>query len=572
MGCFEYLNIAQKIPFRGTIGIPAVLCRMLKGSSVIGAIFVHCRVWTGINTEAGWLTGKPEKTERTTMKKDDAIARNLLVLVIVAVVVVVVAVGAVLFLTQPQMQKVPAIKAMVDVSGSTLYIYHDGGDPMQKDLTVVKVNGAVVPLERLSFLHGQDWPWTPGKTLKIDYPGPDKPRSLDIVWKAGGKESPVFSYAIQQPVETKIPVVTLTVPPVTKTVATPPPATAGQAGTLAVPGTGGRPQPPQANFIASPKAGDPPLTVQFSDISLGSPQSYLWSFGDGATSTDSNPSHTYYTPGAYTVSLLVSGPYGSDRKTLEKFITVGTPPAAAFIGTPLNGQAPLSVQFTDLSTGEPTTFAWNFGDGLGSAERNPAHIYTTPGTYSVSLAVTNPFGSNSKIHSDYITVKAPNIVDINLIQSNQGYLEPRGFIQFRVMDDVSTIKIGGTQYRFGKGDVVQLIFGESELIRLTASDTQISELVYDDVTMFVNGKQITRGIATNVDVRTYDSYVSTLTLVIPAGHSPVELTVNAARVADDPTKNIILSGLRPDTWGRMNLEKKSMVVSYRGGAESYKMV
>lgn len=520
-----------------------------------------------------WRRSRDE--ESTIMNKDDAIARNLLIILIIAVVVVVVAVGAVLFLTQPQMQKTPSMKAMVDASGNTLYVYHDGGDPLQKDFTVVKVNGAPIAADRLSFLHGQDWPWTPGKTLKIDYPGPEKPGSLEIVWKAGGKETVVYSYTITQPVETKIPVVTLTVPPQVTTLPTTVPTGVPGTSTGTVPAvtivSDGRPQPPSANFIATPKAGDPPLTVQFNDISQGSPTTFLWSFGDGVTSTERNPVHTYYTPGAYTVSLLVSGPYGSDRKTVDRFITVGTPPVAGFVATPLGGQAPLSVQFTDLSTGGPTSYAWNFGDGLGSVEQNPAHIYTTPGTYSVSLSVTNSFGSNSKILSDYITVKAPNIVDINLINSQDGFIEPRGFIQFRVRDDHSFIKIGGTQYGIGKDDVVQLIFGGSTQIHLTASDTQITELSYDDVTMFINGKQIARGIATNIDIRQYDSYISTLTLVIPANHTPVDLTVNAAKVADDPTKRIVFSGLRPDTWGRMNLDKKDLVLTYRGGAESYKM-
>lgn len=65
------------------------------------------------------------------------------------------------------------------------------------------------------------------------------------------------------------------------------------------------------------------------------------------------------------------------------------------------------IQFTDLSSGSPTTWLWNFGDGSTSAQQNPAHTYTANGTYSVSLTVTNAFGNNTKIQSGYIVINKP---------------------------------------------------------------------------------------------------------------------------------------------------------------------
>jgi len=79
-------------------------------------------------------------------------------------------------------------------------------------------------------------------------------------------------------------------------------------------------------------------------------------------------------------------------------------PVAYFIATPTTGPAPLAVAFTDLSTGAPTTWAWDFGDG-GSAEiQNPTHTYTAPGTYTVNLTVANSMGSDSEEKIGYITV------------------------------------------------------------------------------------------------------------------------------------------------------------------------
>jgi PKD repeat protein len=69
----------------------------------------------------------------------------------------------------------------------------------------------------------------------------------------------------------------------------------------------------QARFSESRTIGTSPLTVQFRDLSSGSPQSWSWKFGDGYSSIQENPSHTYRTPGVYTVSLTVSD--GTTAKT-----------------------------------------------------------------------------------------------------------------------------------------------------------------------------------------------------------------------------------------------------------------
>ena len=74
----------------------------------------------------------------------------------------------------------------------------------------------------------------------------------------------------------------------------------------------GTPPPPVAHFYASPTSGVAPLTVNFTDQSKGQITSWSWDFGDGSTSTEQNPSHTYTDSGKYTVSLTVTGPVGSE--------------------------------------------------------------------------------------------------------------------------------------------------------------------------------------------------------------------------------------------------------------------
>jgi len=80
--------------------------------------------------------------------------------------------------------------------------------------------------------------------------------------------------------------------------------------------------PPQADFTASPTWGFVPLSVQFTDLSTGGVEAWLWEFGDGDTSTLQNPAHLYTSTGLFTVSLTVSGPGGSDTIIREKYITV----------------------------------------------------------------------------------------------------------------------------------------------------------------------------------------------------------------------------------------------------------
>ena len=173
--------------------------------------------------------------------------------------------------------------------------------------------------------------------------------------------------------------------------------------------TGTTEEPPVANFVGDPTGGDAPLTVSFTDQSTGTVTSWSWTFGDGGSSSQQNPSHQYTSAGTYTVSLTVSGPKGSDTETRTGYIavTAAAAPVAQFAGDPTGGDAPLTVSFTDQSTGTVTSWSWTFGDGGRSSQQNPSHQYTGAGTYTVSLIVSGPGGSDTETKADYIDVTAP---------------------------------------------------------------------------------------------------------------------------------------------------------------------
>jgi len=101
-------------------------------------------------------------------------------------------------------------------------------------------------------------------------------------------------------------------------------------------------------------------------------------------------------------------------------IAGGTAPIANFTADITSGEAPLTVNFTDQSTNNPTTWQWDFGDGGSSAEQNPSHTYSTDGTYTVSLIVTNAYGSDNKTNIGFIYVSSGGGGDLEWINVNGG--------------------------------------------------------------------------------------------------------------------------------------------------------
>jgi PKD repeat protein len=160
-----------------------------------------------------------------------------------------------------------------------------------------------------------------------------------------------------------------------------------------------------AAFTYTPASGTVSLQVDFTDQSQYTPTTWLWNFGDGYTSSSQNPSHTYTEPNLYTVTLTASNTYGSSVITKTGCVLARAPqPVANFTQDVTSGQPPLSVSFTDLSTGMPTSWLWNFGDGNTSSSQNPSHNFTKSGNYLVSLTASNSTGSDTKTNSFYTRV------------------------------------------------------------------------------------------------------------------------------------------------------------------------
>ncbi|MBN2098201.1 MAG: PKD domain-containing protein [Dehalococcoidia bacterium] len=176
-------------------------------------------------------------------------------------------------------------------------------------------------------------------------------------------------------------------------------------------------------------SGLAPLTVIFKDLSSNSPTSWAWDFNnDGVTdSTAQNPTYTYTVAGTYTVKLTATNADGSGEEVKTSYITVNGPPVAAFTSDVQSGAAPLTVSFTDQSSGSPTSWAWDFdNDGtVDSTDQNPTYTYNAAGTYTVKLTATNTYGSDDEVKTDYITVALPTFT-ITASAGENGSIDPSG--------------------------------------------------------------------------------------------------------------------------------------------------
>ncbi|MEZ4948863.1 MAG: PKD domain-containing protein [Saprospiraceae bacterium] len=149
-------------------------------------------------------------------------------------------------------------------------------------------------------------------------------------------------------------------------------------------------------------------SASFNNNSTGG-TSYTWDFGDGTTASnmqDLPGVHVFPGNGDYTVTLTVENACGTE--TFSQVISInGSVPAAGFDTDVRRFCAPGTVNFTDASTGNPTVWKWTFpgGNPATSTDQNPSVTYDTPGTYGVSLEVTNSFECNQVMQTAFICQK-----------------------------------------------------------------------------------------------------------------------------------------------------------------------
>jgi PKD repeat protein len=166
---------------------------------------------------------------------------------------------------------------------------------------------------------------------------------------------------------------------------------------------------PSASFTANTMSGVAgQTTFTFTDTSTGTITSRLWTFGDGFTASNvTTASHVYASAGVYTVTLMATNSTGSNSKTTNVSVTSPVPATPnvnpAFTFSPSNPVTAQVIHFTDASTGSPTSWAWDFGDGVTSTDQNPVHAYAYARDYTVTLSVRNAISSAFATHTLTVT-------------------------------------------------------------------------------------------------------------------------------------------------------------------------
>lgn len=198
------------------------------------------------------------------------------------------------------------------------------------------------------------------------------------------------------------------------------------------------------NNIGSPPAAAFTFAISGNAVSFDNNTTngltYSWNFGDGATSVTANPNHTYSSPGTYTVVLTSNNDCGTD--TESKTVTISDQIAAAFAASSTEICEGESITFTNQSSSNVETFAWEFENGTPSTStsENPTVVFNNGGSFNVRLTVSGGGTSDSENKVGYITVN--EIPNTSFTETIDGY---------SVIFDNNTLSGFTYNWQFGDG-------------------------------------------------------------------------------------------------------------------------
>ena len=222
----------------------------------------------------------------------------------------------------------------------------------------------------------------------------------------------------------------------------------------------------RAEFSSDSTSGPSPYTVQFIDGStvyitgnFAPEVTWHWDFGDGETSESQSPTHTYTAPGTYDVSFTITmtDEFGdithTDTEVKEGFIVVDSAANlhAEFTAQGLMGQEKAVITFHDQSSGNITSWHWDFGDGTESIEQNPIHEYTTIGSFTVTLTVAGPDGNDSESEVDFVYNTISMVAVDNTFHTKPHYYRNySGAILGSVIMDASPVTMPSEELKFSR--------------------------------------------------------------------------------------------------------------------------
>jgi PKD repeat protein len=216
--------------------------------------------------------------------------------------------------------------------------------------------------------------------------------------------------------------------------------------------------PPTAAFTSQSPTGRVGAAIGFSAAgssdpnSGGSISSYAWDFGDGKSGSGTTPSHAYAKPGTYTVSLTVTDNYGLTSQSISHQIKVLTPPSADFIVRTGHPAAGVSLRFDAAPSTDPSglilDYAWRFGDSSTGSGATATHAYSRPGSYTVTLTITDNSGQTASVTAPVVVAAAEKITEISLARTR------RGAALLIKLDGPGTLYIGSHRFRIKRARTV----------------------------------------------------------------------------------------------------------------------
>jgi len=236
-------------------------------------------------------------------RKEHAVSELIGAILLVGLVITAMAIVAVLLLSNPPPEEVPQLNILAsrNETSKQFFLYHNGGDAMRIENTIIRINNDSSPISNKAInitnedgtnqaWAGSNIPWSLGKTLII--PSVEIPKSISIVYQGPTSQNLILTTSFS-------------------------PSSSGT-------GSSGSGSSIIADFSGNPLSGNSPLSVQFTDLSKGNPTQWQWDINnDGVIDyTDQNPLHTYTTAGTYSVNLIVSNSGGSNNLLKPGYITV----------------------------------------------------------------------------------------------------------------------------------------------------------------------------------------------------------------------------------------------------------
>lgn len=159
----------------------------------------------------------------------------------------------------------------------------------------------------------------------------------------------------------------------------------------------------EAGFRASAGPAGSEQTISFTNITIGEASSFRWDFGDGSTSTERSPTHTYASSGTFSVTVTATGPAGSDSTTHSVRVDPNTTEfEAGWTASAKPAPNQQTLNFRSITIGDADSFSWDFGDGTTGVGETIVHTFPAAGTYVVTLTASGPGGSGTATHSVFV--------------------------------------------------------------------------------------------------------------------------------------------------------------------------